>query len=187
MTGSSILTTTMDGKLNGYTHKIPFKGCENPHSRLYFLLDKTMKTKALNWKIFVITLLINLVGITLLAWWGNQVLHSKVELLCRQQMQTLQQAVNNYNKSNPSDKKTSMEFGFPGFVETVLIPGKYISGTIQDLRGNHSYYLQRNGFVNCRLHPRNPPSLYWMGIIILSLIFSTLELGFLGYQIPWKG
>jgi hypothetical protein len=145
-----------------------------------------MKTKPISWPVFIITLLINFVVITLLAWIGNQVFTSPEELLCRKQMKILQVAVNQYNQAHPEDKKGSMEFGFPGFVEKTLIPQQYVKETIADLREKHSYFLQRNGFVNCREHPRNPFALYLMGLVILSVIGSVLELGFMGYQIHWK-
>lgn len=101
-------------------------------------------------------------------------------------MKVLQEAVNRYNQAHPEDKKGSMEFGFPGFVETTLIPQHYVNGSISDLREKHSYHLQRNGFVNCREHPRNPLSLYIMGLVILTVIASVLELGSMGYHIQWK-
>ena len=145
-----------------------------------------MKTKPLSWSIFVAALVINFAALSVLAYIGNQTLSSADELQCRKQMKILQDAVNQYNRDHPEDKKGSMEFGFPDFVEKTLIPGNYVKGTITDLRVKHSYYLQRNGFVNCREHPRNPFSLYLMGLIILTLIASILELGFMGYQMPWK-
>lgn len=145
-----------------------------------------MKHKPLSWTIFIGTLLANFIVIIILAWVGNQTLSSPDELQCRQQMKILQNAVDQYNRDHPQDKKENMEFGFPDFVEKTLIPQNYVKGTITDLREKHSYYLQRNGFVNCREHPRNPFSLYLLGLIILTVIVSVLELGFLGYQIPWK-
>ena len=145
-----------------------------------------MKTKPLTWPFFIGALIINFIGITLLSWIGNQTLPFPDELHCRKQMKILQNAVNQYNRDYPQDKKGSMEFGFPGFVEKTLIPQNYIREKITDLREKHSYYLQRNGFVNCREHPRNPFSLYLMGLIILAIIATALELGAMGYQITWK-
>jgi hypothetical protein len=145
-----------------------------------------MKTKPLTWPIFIGVLVINFIVISVLAWIGNQKFTSPDELLCRKQMQVLQKAVNQYNQTHPEDQKGSMEFGFPGFVEKTLILQGYVKETITDLREKHSYYLERNGFVNCREHPRNPFSIYLMGLIILTVIASILELGFLGYQIQWK-
>ncbi len=142
--------------------------------------------KLLTWKTFLAGFLLSLVLVGLLVWAGQQVFWTSVEKECKSQSAQLQTAVNQWNRQHPEDKKGFMEFGFPGFVEQTLQPQGYIKSPLKDLRGNHSYYLQRNGFVNCRLHPRNPLSLQIMGLLILTFLLELIFLGFLGYKLPWK-
>ena len=163
---------------------LKYSGLDIVESRNHLKLMKPFKP--LTWKLAIIAFGINLVLVSLLVWIGNQTLSSKIELDCRKQMDSLQTAVDHWNKDNPQDQKLFMEFGFPGFVETVLGPKKYLTAPITDLREHHSYYLQRNGFVNCRLHPRNPWQIYDMGILILTLITTLLSLALLGYRIQWN-
>lgn len=142
--------------------------------------------KSLTWKKFIIVLVLNIIVVTLLVIVGNRVLTPAEERQCRQQMAYIQTGINAFNLSNPTEKKLQMEFGFPGFIEQTLIPQGYIKQQIADIREKHSYYLERNGFVNCRIHQRNPTSITILGIAILSLLATILEFAILGYQIKYQ-
>lgn len=148
-----------------------------------FYTQFAMKEKIVNYRIFLSTFIILFVAISALGWILNQYLHEPMELQCRENMKILQKAVNTYNRLNPDKKLTSMEFSFPDLVESKLIPDNYLTQSIPELKEKHSYHLQRNGFVNCRLHPRNPFVLYLMGLIILTVLFSIIILGLLRYRI----
>jgi hypothetical protein len=142
--------------------------------------------KPLTWKLFLGGYLLSLLIAGILVWGLQQIFWTPAEKECKAQAALLQSAVNKWNKSHPQDQEGWMEFGFPGFVEQTLQPQGYLKAPLKDLRQNHSYYLQRDGFVNCRLHPRNPVSLQIMGLVILSLLLEVIVLGFLGYHINWK-
>ncbi|MCX7918404.1 MAG: hypothetical protein N3A72_02115 [bacterium] len=131
-------------------------------------------------------LVINHIVVTLLVLLGNRIFTPLAERKCQQQMEYIQAGINAYNQSHPNDKKLQMEFGFPGFIEQTLIPQGYIKQPIVDIRETHSYYLERNGFVNCRIHQRNPASITILGIVILSVLATILEFAFLGYQIQYR-
>jgi len=144
------------------------------------------KFKPLTWKIAVLYFSVGLIVAALLAWGGNRVLTPPATRHCHQNMATLQAAVNSWNNTHSGQQKMGFQiFGFPDRVQKELIPSGYLKQSVPDLTQGHSYYLQRNGFVNCRVHPRNPQSLYIMGVIILGLIASLMALGISGYQIPW--
>jgi hypothetical protein len=143
-------------------------------------------SKLLTWQKFSIGLVINIAIITLLVLIGNRVFTPLEERQCRQQMGYIQSGINGYNQSHPTEKTLQMEFGFPGFIEQTLIPQGYIKQQIADIREKHSYYLERNGFVNCRIHQRNPASIMILGIAILSGLATVLEFAVLGYQIKHK-
>lgn len=141
------------------------------------------KDKILSWQIFLFLILINFVVINVFVKTIHLMVASEDELECHKQMKLIQKAVIKYNLAHPEDKKLYMEFGFPKFIENVLMHQGYIEGKIENLHKKHSYYLERNGFVNCREHPRNPFSIYLMGLIILTILATVLELAFLGYKI----
>ena len=142
--------------------------------------------RPLTWQKFIIVLVINVIVVALLVWLGNRVLTPAEERQCRQQMGYIQAGINAYNQAHPLEKKLQMEFGFPGFIEQTLIPQGFIKQQISGIRETHSYYLERNGFVNCRIHQRNPASITILGIVILSVLATILEFAFLGYQIKYQ-
>lgn len=142
--------------------------------------------KTLTWQRLCIGLVINIVIITVLVLVGNRVFTPQEERLCRQQMRYIQSGINAYNQAHPHDKILQMEFGFPGFIEQTLIPQGYIKQQISGLRENHSYYLERNGFVNCRIHQRNPISIMILGIAILSALATVIEFALFGYQLKYR-
>lgn len=142
--------------------------------------------RALTWQKFFVVLAVNIVIVTLLVLVGNRVLTPADERLCRQQMGYIQTGINKYNLAHPAEKKLQMEFGFPGFIEQTLVPQGYIKHPVTAIREQHSYYLERNGFVNCRIHQRNPVSITILGIAILSVLATVLAFAFLGYQIIYK-
>ena len=142
--------------------------------------------KQLTWQKFIIVLVINIIVVTLLVILGNRVLTPAAERQCRQQMAYIQTGINAFNQAHPTEKKLQFEFGFPGFIEQTLIPQGFIKQQISDIRETHSYYLERNGFVNCRIHQRNPASITILGIVILSVLATILEFAFLGYQIKYQ-
>lgn len=142
--------------------------------------------KSLTWQKFSIGLIINIIVVTLLVLLGNRVLTPSEERQCRQQMGYIQAGMNAFNQAHPAERKLQMEFGFPGFIEQTLIPQGYIKQPISDIRETHSYYLERNGFVNCRIHQRNPVSIMILGIAILSILATVIEFAVLGYQIKFQ-
>ncbi|MFB3896279.1 MAG: hypothetical protein ACE14V_08250 [bacterium] len=142
--------------------------------------------KTLTWQRFGIGLVINIIIITVLVIIGNRVFTPQAERFCHQQIGFIQSGINAYNQSHPNDKILQMEFGFPGFIEQTLIPQGYIKQQIPDLRENHSYYLERNGFVNCRIHQRNPISIMILGIAILSGIVTIVTFALFGYQLKYR-
>jgi hypothetical protein len=143
-------------------------------------------SKLLTWQKFCIGLIINIVAVTLLVILGNLVFTPLEEIQCWQQCRIFQNAVRVYNQSHPNNKTLQMEFGFPGFIEQTLIPQDYIKDSIKDIREKHSYYLERNAFVNCRIHQRNPASITILGIAILSILATVIEFAVLGYQIKFQ-
>ncbi|MDI6784220.1 MAG: hypothetical protein QME64_09040 [bacterium] len=157
--------------------------------------------KSLTWQKFCLVLSFNILVITGLVLLANLLFTPLEEFQCRQQIRIIQTAINAYNRAHPAEKKLQFEFGFPGFIEQTLIPQGYIINfkseirnpkseikkeAISDIRETHSYYLERNGFVNCRIHQRNPISIMILGISILSILATVLAFAFLGYQIKYK-